>query len=291
MIARRIPPTLLCVLLIVFPTLAWKPSTQSVLASHSRLRAKTSAPVSPISHDTGLFRLMASHSDTISVPEGTSDCFGLVKKMCVPCPSPEQNNCEAIESTCNDLFCAPMCLANTLDCEVTAKDLDVTDEEKKALCAQVIGHACASTFKCCKSDSAGFLDWVEGQSMDYATPLLPIASCKHDPKDEAASKRMCNLCQEQLGLKVSPAIDRQCHFGGPQLQEEPESKDKPDKVQGVGAMKSYQERCLSEGEKVGAKAADIFGYSGFGKQLCTCAGCCAPEGDQPTCFYPLTSII
>jgi hypothetical protein len=68
---------------------------------------------------------------------GAGDCLGLAKSMCKPCPAPEQNSCDAVTKSCNDLFCSPLCLKNAWNCTITVDASQkafvdaVTDKEKK----------------------------------------------------------------------------------------------------------------------------------------------------------------
>lgn len=199
--------------------------------------------------------------------------------------------CQVTKKSCVDSFCSPLCTALAWRCNVEVKahsaldNAGVSESERSALCAQFVGHACGSVFSCCAADAA-LADWVEGYATDEssASPLLPIAPCKHDKADAKAAAAACNSCKAALSIKLaantgeSPA----CRYGSPPMEKK---GDKP--TAGGGALASLEERCSSLAQKLNAKLASV--VKDAGDMLCRCAGCCDPPDGKPTCYFPMTN--
>lgn len=202
------------------------------------------------------YQLMHAASSK-GVPSGKGECLGLPKADCKPCPKGEQNLCADSSKRCKDIYCSPICLSLGWSCNIgpgkgpAAANFTaaMTVEERQALCAQFIGHACSKMFKCCAADDA-LTDWVDGFGYGEASaaPLLPIAPCMHDPGDAKARKVACDLCKASIKLEVAATPER-CVFGSPRMastQGAPDGKDKkPAKgpvPKGGGSFKVLEER-------------------------------------------------
>lgn len=216
-------------------------------------------------------------------------CFDLPKGMCEACPSGETNMCQSTKKACARSFCTPLCtkqLSWSCDIGVTGTGFNASVQERRALCAQVTGHACSEAFKCCKADAA-LTAWVERRSTDRftATPLLPLAACIHDASDKAAAARSCNACKSALALKVAAKIAAtDCAFGSAPMAR----GDSP--TPGAGSLTSLEERCAAHALKVNGALAKLIG-SINAQKLCECSGCCDTEGTKPTCFFPMFEVI
>lgn len=216
-------------------------------------------------------------------------CFDLPKKMCEACPSGETNMCQSTKKACARSFCTPLCTKNiswSCDIGVTGTAFNASLQERKALCAQVIGHACSETFKCCKADAA-LTAWVERRSTCRltATPLLPLAACIHDASDKAAATRSCNACKAALSLKVAAKIaSTDCAFGSAPMAR----GDSP--TPGAGSLTSLEERCAAQALKINDGLAKLIS-SINAEKLCECSGCCDTEGKEPTCWFPAFEVI
>ena len=221
---------------------------------------------------------------------GGGDCFGLPKAACHACPPKETNMCEGTTKACTDSFCSPLCtqLAWTCDVAVSAGDFGagVSPAERAALCAQVVGHACGTTFACCAADDA-LRAWVVARASDEATgaPLLPLAACIHDSANASEAKRVCNACKGALRLKPAANLAADaCRFGSAQMAGK---SDTP--TPGGGALHSLEERCRALAKKLSAKLATL--QKEATTKLCECAGCCDVAKGKDTCYFPMFEAI
>lgn len=119
-------------------------------------------------------------------------CLGLRESHCVPCPEPEQNDCDRVKRECDNLLCSPLCLDLAWNCTLTVDAgsplaAAMTASEKAALCAQVVAEACSTEFGCCAKDGALY-DWVERFAYQGQYPASLVRA-----RGGAGSECVCEL--------------------------------------------------------------------------------------------------
>jgi hypothetical protein len=235
---------------------------------------------------------------------GKGKCFDLPKLACESCPKGETNMCKASKERCQNDYCSPVCLNLAWKCDIEpgkqeaekAFASQITPEEKRALCAEVIAEACTKIFECCDRDSVQ--DWLESRvySEKSGAPLLPWGVCEHDAGDKKASDLACSKCKGSVSLKLTSAPET-CVFGAAALAngQAGGTKMQQQKVLaakgGGGSFKSFEERCAAVADAINGKLPKVYEAVKKNNYLCRCAGCCDPpdKKEGETCFFPLTA--
>ena len=277
---------------------------------NENLEPQSSGNDNPAQQDSSLLRFSKAKTKGKDVAlglKGGGDCYGLVNKQCVPCPSPEKNEagfagkCDLLKSQCDNLFCDPLCLRVLPDCSVTAPPPPFQEAGEPAvadaLCAELRAHTCVLN-KCCEKNDM-LQEWVEQFAFGSSYPDSPmmIEACKHNPNNKLASAELCGTCKAAMAGKIvakafeKTNVCRQLESFHAEYGADPNAAagikwtpyNKNFGFPGIGAHKPIKERCEELHDKiVGDLAANAAAFAA--SNACHCMGCCDPIEQ---CHFPV----
>ena len=238
---------------------------------------------------------------------GGWDCFGLVDLDCAPCPPPEQNEagnaggCKLLTSMCNNLFCDPLCLDTTIDCQVKGVGGQFSqangEEVAKALCSEFKAHACSEP-GCCDGSDSMVQNWVEESAYgeSFPEPLMLIEACKHNPEDKGTAKKLCDDCKKAVKGKIKMKPYKKEDVCDPMDASMGDANSNGDAETGnswtpynrefgypfIGPHKPVKERCEELIDKLEGSLPGV--QAEAEEAACHCLGCCDPHSK---CFFPI----